>query len=277
MTTSKTELHPENEKKNKKQSNSIIDRIKNKLLNIKDSYQDYKQEKVDIDDKLDGKIKTDRALEGRMIFEKIYDNRSNQIKYLSIAVIGLSIYAVISVVGMYKLAYNAKVIPYIVKITGNNEIVGINEAQASDFDNLKSSFAIQYIHDFIKNSRSVYVDGVLDQNNMLNASAYTTGSATSVYQDYIEKVNPVALVQQNHESVDVVINNTIRNLNGSPNSTQVIWTEIKRNTETGEIVSTNRYTGVFTFKWGKKPSEKVVRDRNPLGFYITQISWSENN
>ncbi|WP_440994555.1 type IV secretion system protein [Cysteiniphilum litorale] len=278
--TSKTELRPENGEngENKPKSNqNALKKGKEKLQKLKELYEQKKADKEAVIDSLDEASTKDEALKGRLIFEKIYDNRTKQMKLLIIAVVVLSIYAICSLFIMRNLAYDAKVLPYIVRVDGNNRILSIDEAKSSNFDQMKPYYTIKLIHDFIRNARSVYVDGDLNYADMKSASAYTTGAATKVYQQYIEKLNPNALVHQKQESIDVVINNTIDGLNGVANTIQVIWTEIRRNANTGEIISQDQYTGVFSYQWMGTPKAANVSALNPIGFYITNISWSKNS
>ncbi len=217
----------------------------------------------------------DEDLSGRMLFEKLYDNRQNQMRFMLYTILVLSVYAIGSLFAMYHLAYSAKVIVEIVRVDGNNQIINISQAKTTDYTSMKPYFATYMLQDFIQYTRGVPSDAFQEKSNLNHAYAVTTGDAAPFLKDFILKRQPYAIADKQGETIGIEINNTIPNLNGEPNATQITWTEVARVGNTGEVISTKQYRGIFNFKWDAPANKSAVVQFNPLGFYITNISWSQ--
>lgn len=263
------------ERKKETKKTGVFNTVNDRIEKLKAQRSQAKAENTAQQEHLENVAEKDEALAGRMLFEKLYDNRQKQFKYLLIAVVVLSIGLVSAFFGLYKLSYSAKVLPYIVRIDGNNQILNIDQAKATDFSGMKPYFATYLLQDFVRYAREVQIDGVQERAALNKAYAMTQGAAASLLKETMAQRSPYQMVSKLHETIDVQINNVIPELNGDDNATQIIWTEVTRDANTAEVISTKQYRGIFHFKWKGASTEAEVKQFNPLGFYITHIAWSE--
>jgi len=67
------------------------------------------------------------------------------------------------------------------------------------------------------------------------------------------------------------------NIGDAENVRRVIWTETTRDIKTGSVMMQKHYTGYFGFEvTNTPPIDTNILLMNPFGFYIRQISWSED-
>ena len=119
------------------------------------------------------------------------------------------------------------------------------------------------------------VDGQLESQMLKNANAYTQGSANRTLTKFLDQRDPYSTASD--AVISIQINSVNPNIGGSPNTTQIIWTEIAKDPKNSEVLSKKTYTGQFTFTQAQKPSlAPEIYLYNPFGFYITDISWTQN-
>lgn len=220
------------------------------------------------------KDKHDHTLLGPAAFEHIYLKTQLQLKRLWLAVwvlLGINICAMIL---MCYLGAQGKVDPIIVKVDGNNQILDVERAADIDYKTISPELSTWFVEQFVRNARSVSIDGIWQRRLMEKSYAVTQSAATQTLKTFYSMRNPMRTAQT--EVISITINSVIPNIGGSPHTTQVAWTEISHDPKSGNVLGSQRYTGQFTFQW-KKPSKSDVIDRfNPLGFYINFITWTSD-
>ena len=163
----------------------------------------------------------------------------------------------------------------VIHTSGNNEIINASMATPLITNTDSSGLATYFIEEFIFNARTVSVDQIVNNSMQINAYSYLQGQAYNSFKHYLE-YNAKADISKD-SFVEITINTVLPNINGSPNTTQISWTETKRANDTNEMISSNKYTAQLTFRLDfSSPTDESIRQYNPLGFYITNITWTKN-
>lgn len=217
---------------------------------------------------------SDELLAGAVVFEKLYGKTQLQLKRAWLAIFSLLGVLAVLVIFLFILGTEGKVDPIIVKVDGNNQILDVEQASHIDYHSLQPAVATHFIEQFVIHARSVSIDGQWQGAMMKQAYAVTQGAAYKMLHDFYTTRNPFN--EANQAIVSVAIDSVLPNIGGSKHTTQVVWTETLRAPKTGKVLGSHQYTGQFTFHWGKPASEHSVVQYNPLGFYITALSWSAN-
>ncbi|WP_440616365.1 type IV secretion system protein [Cysteiniphilum sp. 6C5] len=201
--------------------------------------------------------------------------RQESVKRLWTTVWILAVFSFVLLIASVMLYMTPKVYPVIVKVNGNNQILSIERAAQIDPRSITPEMHTYLIEQFVKNARQVSFDGHLQQDMIKSAYAYLQGAATQALEDFYQKRDPFKVAAT--ETISVVINSVTPAVGGSPTSTQVRWSEITKDTQTGKVIANNQYTGVFTYKQNDEPPQgQDIALYNPMGFYITHISWSKD-
>jgi type IV secretory pathway TrbF-like protein len=217
----------------------------------------------------------DDAMAGRAIYEKIYGQTQLQIARLWKGIFGLVIALIFAIIWLGVLGNASKVDLAVVHENGNNQIISIDRASQLDHHVAYPEMITYLLQQFLYHSRTVSVDGILEADMMRQSLAFTQGQATKALITFFNARNPEELSKTNF--IEVVINKSIPNIGGSDKTTQMSWTEIKKDNATNQIISKRHYTALFTYRLELKPPkyEQIMR-YNPLGFYITHINWAED-
>ncbi len=201
--------------------------------------------------------------------------RQESVKRLWTTVWILAVFSFVLLIASVMLYMTPKVYPVIVKVNGNNQILSIEKAAQINPRSITPEMHTYLIEQFVKNARQVSFDGHLQQDMIKSAYAYLQGAATQTLEDFYQKRDPFKVAAT--ETISVVINSVTPAVGGSPTSTQVRWTEITKDTQTGKVIDNNQYTGVFTYKQNDEPPQgQDIALYNPMGFYITHISWTKD-
>jgi type IV secretion system protein VirB5 len=121
---------------------------------------------------------------------------------------------------------------------------------------------------FITDVRSLPIDPVVVRRDWLEAYDFTTDRGAAVLNEYARQNDPFAKVGKTSISVDVA--SVVR---ASPNSFQLRWTE--QTYADGALVSTDHWTAIAEVVVQTPTTEEKLR-KNPLGIYVTGLSWSRD-
>lgn len=113
------------------------------------------------------------------------------------------------------------------------------------------------------------IDPIVLKQNMDNAFGFLAGHALVTVTDWAQQNDPTANL--GHEAVTVNVNSVLQR---SPETYQVDWTQ--QTYEDGALTSTQRYTGLFQITV-HQPTNNAQLLANPLGLYITELSWSRES
>lgn len=122
-----------------------------------------------------------------------------------------------------------------------------------------------FLADWIKKVRSKSVDPIVIRENWLKAYDFLSPVAAQTLNEYAENNDPFANVGQEAKNVEVssVVQRT-------DNTYQIQWRELLY--ANGVQVQQDSYTGLFTIEVNP-PKDREAMFKNPLGIYITNLSW----
>ena len=176
--------------------------------------------------------------------------------------------ALVAVLGLIVIGAKPKVIPYIVAVDNLGKVVSQGTAvQASVADDRLIRAALW---SWVQDWRMVSSDATVEKNAIERVYAQIgngTPAAIRISEAYRDE-SPLKLAQTETVSVNV------RALYASSkDSYEVEWTETTFDLK-GEQVGTQNYKGVITISIHPPEDEGLARV-NPLGIYVTNVSWSK--
>lgn len=120
---------------------------------------------------------------------------------------------------------------------------------------------------FVEAVRALPADPVVLRQNWLRAYDFTTDRGALALNDYARQADPFAQVGKVQVAVEV--SSVIR---ASPTSFRVAW--IERRYQDGALAATERWSAILTLVI-EPPRDAERLKKNPLGVYVTAISWSK--
>jgi len=120
---------------------------------------------------------------------------------------------------------------------------------------------------FIEHVRSIPADPVVLRKDWLSAYDFTTATGAQALNDHARNNDPFAEVGKVQVAVDV--SSVIR---ASNNSFRIAWTE--RRYQDGSLIETSRWSAILTVTHVQPRTPDALR-RNPLGVFVSAISWSK--
>ncbi len=179
-----------------------------------------------------------------------------------------SVVALVAVLGLIVIGAKPKVIPYIVAVDNLGKVVSQGTAvQASVADDRLIRAALW---SWVQDWRMVSSDATVEKNAIARVYAQIgngTPAAIRISDAYRDE-SPLKLAQTETVSVNV------RALYASSkDSYEVEWTETTFDLKGGQV-GTQNYKGVITISIHPPEDEGLARV-NPLGIYVTNVSWSK--
>lgn len=120
---------------------------------------------------------------------------------------------------------------------------------------------------FITDVRTVSTDPVLMRQAWLRAYDFTSAEGAAALSDHARRADPFSQVGKTQTTVAVA--SVVR---ASPDSFRLAWTE--QRFAGGQLVATERWTAILTVVV-KPPRTAEGLRANPLGVFITALSWSK--
>ncbi len=185
-----------------------------------------------------------------------------------LAAVLFGLVALVAVLGLVVVGAKPKVIPYVVEVDKLGNVVGqgvATQTTGAD-DRLKRAALWSWVRDW----RMVSSDPLVEKAAIGRVYALigSTSAASARISTSYRDASPLKLAQSETISVDV---NAI--YAASKDSYEVEWSESVFDLK-GEQIGTQRYKGVITIALNPSSDEKVA-NVNPLGIYVTDISWSK--
>lgn len=188
--------------------------------------------------------------------------RSQRLNMLFLGVIAIALIGFVIIAGQSKV----EPIPFIIH---GNEVVTVADTRSRDYQGLQPKLAIYFIKQFIRNVRSVSTDGTMNAVHKIAALSFVKNDAVEILKEFYEKHDPnvVALKFVKDISITSILKVSLDTFN-------VRWREDWRNNRTGEHVRTKHYIAELKFQFDDPSDNVAILKNNPLGFYITHLSWS---
>ena len=210
---------------------------------------------------------TSPYLAARREWDERYGNLITRAKNWRTAAFLALLIAIAETCGLIVLSMRAKTVPYVVAIDSLGRVLAAGPAdQASRADDrLKRAALFQWVSDL----RSVTTDGIAQRKAIDRVYAMiANGSPAQVEIGEFFRSDPPYQRAQT-KTVDVDVKAVFA---ASDRTYQVEWTETTRGLA-GHVESEERWKGSFTIAVNPPNDERLIRI-NPLGIYVTNVSWS---
>lgn len=173
--------------------------------------------------------------------------------------------------GLAWIGGQSKIEPYLAvvdKTTYQVHVVGPVEKLKMN-DQIMKGIVENEVRTLFKNIRTVIADNNAQKDALANVYSRIAGSsaAAKFVSDWYEQHDSFKFAETRTVSIEI---NTALPL--SDQTWQVEWTETERNLM-GEIQKQSRWRGIATYVLSP-PTIKVEASKNPIGFYVNQLSWS---
>lgn len=210
-------------------------------------------------------------LQSKALWNDVYGDlnqrylHSRWVQYGLIVIIGLL------VIGLIILASETKIrsVPFIVQ---GDEVLTLHHTLDINDPKLRAQLAPYFAKQFIRAARAVSVDRAVNRTHAMMAYAFVANAAVSVLHDFYKTE------QQRHDITQVVNSIVITSvLPLSAHTLEIHWREVWRNANTGEQIKTEHYLAQLTYDYRTSSQNTLVLGDNPLGFYITSLSWALDN
>ena len=214
---------------------------------------------------------TDKALEryadGRRTYVEDYAALRQGIRlWQLVALVSIAIGAV-SVTGLVVVASKHKVVPYVVELDAEQQIVRTYPAEPLLPTNAQHTRAT--LGRWIQAWRNVSPDTHVIEDRARFVFALIQGNtpAQGLVYDWLNDNNPYDRAQSETASVEII---SVTNRGG--NSWQIGWRETSYGRQ-GHVIDNKRYTANVLVTFGQPKQESILL--NPGGLYITEIDWQE--
>ena len=167
-------------------------------------------------------------------------------------------------VGVAWQAAQSKVVPYVVEVDKLGDAVAVaraDRAAPTDMRVVKAQLAA-----WIVDVRSVSSDPLAQKSALSRSYALTAATATLFLNDYYRQHSPFGQPRTVAVSVDAV-------LPISKQTYQIQWSEDARDLQ-GRDLATTHWIASVTVAFDPPSDERGILS-NPLGLYITGISWTQ--
>ena len=178
-----------------------------------------------------------------------------------------TVLAIIEAAGLIALSMRSKTIPYVVAVDSLGRQVAAGPADENFIpnDRLKRTALLEWITDL----RTVTNDAVAERKAIERVySRVAYGSAAVKIVDEFYRNDPPQK-RMERETVNVDVESVLAT---TDKTYEIEWTETIRDLQ-GGVQSQNHWKGAFTIAINPPTDEQLVRT-NPLGIYVTNLSWA---
>ena len=185
---------------------------------------------------------------------------------------GLMLLALVLALGFVSMSARTKVIPYVVEVDKLGYAMTIPTAlNASNVPSTVERMKRYEVAAFIRNARSVSTDPAVEQFMLDDLLAHARGAANKFLDAYYHAddfaENPFQLSK--HRTVTIQVESILQ---VSSLSYEVRWSEIAHDLS-GAALGTTHWEALLETEVAPPASSEVVIS-NPLGFYVTRLSWA---
>lgn len=157
------------------------------------------------------------------------------------------------------------IVPWVVQVDKLGEAQAVAPANA-DYRPSDPQIAF-HLARFVEQVRGIAADPIVVRQNWLRAYDFTTDKGAIALNDYARTNDPFANIGKAQVAVDV--SSVIR---ASKDSFRIAWTE--RRYQDGSLIETSRWSAILTVTHVPPRTPDALR-RNPLGVFVSAISWSK--
>lgn len=209
-------------------------------------------------------------LESRTLWNDVYGSLQTKLENSYRIIFCLSSAIVIAMVGFVIIASNPKIKPMPFVLHGN-DIITLSDQNATAFSTLKPKLSLILAQDFIRHARMISSDNTVNANNHIAALSVAQGAAAEVLKNYFQTHDVDQLSQTTTNNVQI---NSV--LAESNHTLEIRWTQESRNVQSGDVINTAQYISDITYTFDAPSTNPIILKNNPLGFVITNLSWSKD-
>ena len=212
------------------------------------------------------------VLRGRYEFARQFaDLARGKRNWQGVAFFSLALLA-LAVAGLVTLSVQSRVVPYVVEVDGAGRATAIAPADAVPA--VADRVVTAAVARFVSNIRTAYADPVAQRDAVYRAYAYVVGDAGTYLEAYFsDPANDPRERGQGYRR-DVEVTNVLPvpgGPEGGPKTYRVQWNE--REDSPREGVRERSWEGYLSVTVSPPTSTEAL-ERNPLGVYVTDLSWS---
>jgi type IV secretion system protein VirB5 len=174
--------------------------------------------------------------------------------------------AVILAAGSVWLAGQSKVVPYVVEVDKLGQSIAVARADVPTTPN--ASIVRATLASWIGDARSVSTDPIVERNTLTRVYSLIGSTAKPYLDDWYRGHSPFE-ASATH-TVSITIDAVLPQ---SATTYQVQWTEDQRD-RAGTHTATSHWVAQLTVGINP-PADEATILRNPMGIYVTQLSWTQ--
>ena len=195
-----------------------------------------------------------------------YDRLAESNRMLRHSVIAMAAALVLTSALALFLARKPHVVPYVVEVARTGEVIGT--AQPLEANQSITDAVIRFeLAQFIGDARSVLADGPSEKTALHRVYDMARGPAATTLPIWYRDHPPFEIAAK--ETIQAQVDSVLREPSGSY---EVRWTETSRNLN-GDLLATTHWRALLAVQLVPPDPDHLLT--NPIGLYVTQIDWSE--
>ena len=212
------------------------------------------------------------VLRGRYEFARQFTDLAKGKRNWQLVAFGSLALLALSVVGLVTLATQSRVVPYVVEVDrlGRAEAIAPAEAVPAVADRVVTAAVARFVADI----RTAYPDPVAQRDAVYRAYAHVAGDAQGYLEGYFsDPVNDPRQQGRGYRRA-VEVTNVLPvpgGVEGGPTTYRVQWNEREESPREG--TRERAWEGYLSVTVAPPTTTEAV-ERNPLGVYVTDLSWS---
>ena len=210
-------------------------------------------------------------LQSKVLWNDMYGSLQLKLENSYRIIFILSCVILLAMIGFIIVAGESKVQPYVTVIYGD-EVLTLDQSSYRELQALHPKLTLFFTKNFIRYARGVSADGDVNVQNKVAAYAFVSGAATERLAQFYQKNNSDTIAR--HAVKEIHITSVLRT---SAHTIEVRWREDWHAVLSGKLQRSQRYIAQLTYRFHQPSQNHRILRVNPLGFYITQISWSEDH
>ena len=212
------------------------------------------------------------VLRGRYEFARQFTDLAKGKRNWQLVAFGSLALLALSVVGLVALALQSRVVPYVVEVDrlGRAEAIAPAEAVPAVADRVVTAAVARFVADI----RTAYPDPVAQRDAVYRAYAHVAGDAQGYLEGYFSDPANDPRQQGRGYRRAVEVTNVLSvpgGVEGGPTTYRVQWNEREESPREG--TRERAWEGYLSVTVAPPTTTEAV-ERNPLGVYVTDLSWS---
>ena len=195
-----------------------------------------------------------------------YDRLAESNRMLRHSVIAIAAALVLTSTLSLYLVRKPHIVPYVIEVAKTGEVVGT--AQPLEAKQSTTDAVIRFeLAQFIADARSVLADGAAEKAALHRVYDMARAAAAISLAAWYRVHPPFEIAAK--ETIQAQVDSVLREPSGSY---EVRWTETTRNLN-GDVLATTHWRALLAVQLVPPDPDHLLT--NPIGLYVTQIDWSE--